>query len=118
MAYKTVVTPSRAAIEILGDDHFKDHRSGHITLSDSDLAQAAIDEAAEKERKLAREKDLAENGYKYRRAEKFKEIAIGDQLDAIWKALSKIQDIPLEAQDVLKSIQAIKDSEPKPKGIE
>lgn len=118
MAHKTIAKPTKAAVEIMGENHFKDHVSGHVAISEADEAQRQLDALDVAEKRAAKEKDLAENGYKYRRAEKFKAISIGDQLDAIWKALDQSgMALPVEAKNIITAIKAIKDSEPKPGGL-
>lgn len=39
---------------------------------------------------------------------------IGDQLDAIWKALALNPDLPPDTADMLKRVQQVKDKYPKP----
>lgn len=43
MAHKTMAQPTKAAIDALGEDHFKDHLSGHVALSAHDTEQAQLD---------------------------------------------------------------------------
>ena len=50
--------------------------------------------------------------YDSRRADEYPPIQ--DQLDAIWKALAKLQTLPPDTQSMLNEIQAVKDKYPKP----
>ncbi len=58
MTHKTVARPTKAAIDILGEEHFKDHVSGHIELTASDNEQIQLDHINDRERKIIYAREL------------------------------------------------------------
>lgn len=120
MAHKTIAIPSRLLKSNLSKEEKEEIEKnyGHQPLSDEDVGQLQLDEIEKAERKKKDDEEEAKFGYKKRRAEKFKAISIGDQLDAIWKALDQSgMALPVEAKNIITAIKAIKDSEPKPGGL-
>lgn len=88
-------------------------------LSQNDIAHLQERESEHLARIAAEEKDILENGYKYKRARLFNEIGIGDQLDALWKGLAAYHEgapLPEEALKMIDKINDIKQSIPKPGG--
>lgn len=118
MAHQTIAIPAHLLGDKLSDEERAEkEKYGHQPISEEEAAQRQIDEIAQAEKRAAKEADLAANGYKYRRAEKFKSLTIGDQLDALWKGMKAVvegSDLPEDTADMLEQIQAIKESEPKP----
>lgn len=121
MAHITRAIPVRLLGEKISDEEKLELENyGHKPLSESEMAQRQLDEIAHAERVAAKEADLAANGYKYRRAAKFKSLPIGDQLDALWKGMIAViegADMPEETAEMIEQIQAIKESEPKPEEV-
>ena len=125
MAHKSVAIPAKffklgtkeIRTDLSDDEKIELSNFGHQPLSAEDIAQRQLDELEAQEKRDLLARDIELNGYKYRRKEKFNSLPVGDQLDAIWKAIKAISEsaqIPQDSLDMLQKIQAIKDSEPKP----
>lgn len=121
MSHKTIAYPARlfkSGTRELRDDLSDDEKIevaklGHQRLTADELAERQLEEIAHQEKMEAEAEDYKKNGYKYRRKEKFDQIPLGDQLDALWKALAVAENLPQESKDMLKRIQDVKNSEPK-----
>lgn len=116
MSHKTVVIP--LDIEEKLKDLSESEREielakyGHKPLSPEDIAQIQIDEIEHNERMA----QFKKTEYQRARKNEYDMIGLGNQLDAIWSALSTVKGLPQDALDIIEKIATIKKTYPKTEG--